>query len=88
MPWTEIAAYNKLNAKATIRPGQQLLVPIPDSHKYVVQPKETLWRVAKRYGVSLDLLIEINGLKDPEAIEVGQVIILPCPVDRIVNKQY
>ncbi len=88
VPWTKIAAYNKLNTKATIRPGQRLLVPIPDNHKYIVRPKETLWRIAKRYGVPVELLTEINNLDDPTRLEVGQVIVLPCSVDRVVNRGY
>ncbi|MGE5551944.1 MAG: LysM peptidoglycan-binding domain-containing protein [Bacteroidota bacterium] len=88
VPWEQIAAYNKISGKSSLRLGQTLNIPIPANHKYVVKPKETLWRIAKRYGVTTELLAEINGLADPTKIEVGQVIILPCPVDRVVNKEY
>lgn len=86
--WQAIASYNKLTKNSVLRVGQQLLIPIPDDHKYVVQPKETLWRIAKRYGVTVELLVEINNLNDPTKIEVGQVIILPCSVKDIVNREY
>lgn len=86
--WQEIASYNNMTDKPMLRPGQTLLIPIPDNHKYVVKAKETLWRIAKRYGVSWELLAEINSLADPAKLEVGQVIILPCTVDQIVNPDY
>ena len=88
VPYQEIAAYNGLSTRATLRLGQVIRVPIPDSHKYVVKPKETLWRIAKRYGVTVELLVEINNLTDPTKIEVGQVIVLPCPVNRVVNPSF
>ena len=44
---------------------------------HVVQPGETLWRIAKRYGVELDVLAHHNGITDPTRIEIGQTIHLP-----------
>lgn len=43
---------------------------------YIVQPGDTLWKIAKRYGVSLDTLIAANDIKNPDLIQPGQKIIL------------
>ncbi len=49
----------------------------PQKTYHVVRRGETLWRIASAYGVKLDDLIRINGLRDPDRIEVGQRLLLP-----------
>lgn len=39
---------------------------------YLVQPGDTLWRIASHYGVPLDKLINLNQLSDPSRIYPGQ----------------
>ncbi len=43
---------------------------------YVVQMGDTLWGISRKYGVSVDKLIEINGIKDRNRIYVGQKILV------------
>lgn len=50
--------------------------PAPGQH-YTVQPGDTLSQIAAWYGVSVQLLYEVNGLWDPNMIYVGQVLIIP-----------
>ena len=38
---------------------------------------ETLWRIAKNYGVEIRSIVEANRLSDAEEIKAGQVIIIP-----------
>ncbi|QNO14887.1 SafA/ExsA family spore coat assembly protein [Alkalicella caledoniensis] len=46
---------------------------------YVVQPGDSLFKIAKKYGVSLNDLIAANPqIKDPNLIFPGQKIIVPC----------
>ena len=35
----------------------------PDNVKYVVQPGDSLWRIAIEYGITLEELMRINQLK-------------------------
>jgi murein DD-endopeptidase MepM/ murein hydrolase activator NlpD len=42
-----------------------------------VQPGETLYRISKAYGVSVDRLAAANHLHDPSRIEVGQRLLIP-----------
>lgn len=41
---------------------------------HVVRAGETLWRIARTYGVPLDDLARENGIADPTRIEIGQPI--------------
>ncbi|MBI4771226.1 MAG: LysM peptidoglycan-binding domain-containing protein [Chloroflexi bacterium] len=44
---------------------------------YMVQPGDTLNRIAARYGTTWQTLASLNGLSDPNRIYVGQVLKLP-----------
>ncbi len=44
---------------------------------YEVQSGDTLFKIAERFGVSMDALIAINGITDPDKIEAGQQIEIP-----------
>lgn len=47
--------------------------PVPEGH-YRVQSGDTLYRIAKRYGQSVQTLAAWNNLSDTSKIEVGQVL--------------
>jgi polysaccharide biosynthesis protein PslG len=44
---------------------------------YVVQPGDNLYRIAIRYGVSVDALVEANELTNSSVIFVGQTLQIP-----------
>lgn len=48
-----------------------------DTH--VVQPGDTLFEIAQRYGVTVNDLVQANGIDDPRTLRVGQVLIIPRP---------
>jgi lipoprotein NlpD len=48
-----------------------------DGVVHVVQPGQTLWRIARAYDVSLDMLAEANRVADPSRVEVGTPIFIP-----------
>ncbi len=60
---------------AAARPAAAGPAAYGDTH--VVQPGETLFRIALRYGVTVDLLAEANGLSNPTLIRPGQVLKIP-----------
>ncbi|MGE5604956.1 MAG: LysM peptidoglycan-binding domain-containing protein [Bacteroidota bacterium] len=84
-----IIAENKLKSGTeTITAGAELVLAIPQNHFYEIKPKETLWRIAKRYGTTVELLMEINNITDHTKIEKGQAIMLPVPVDKVANSKF
>ncbi len=42
-----------------------------------VKKGETLYRIAKRYGVSVKAIMRANGIKDPKKVRVGRVLVIP-----------
>lgn len=55
----------------TVRPA------FADQQQHTVQPGETLFRIALRYGVTVEALVAANGLADASRIYAGQVLIIP-----------
>lgn len=54
------------------------------STTHTVQAGENLFRIALRYGFTAEYLAAVNGIANPAAIYVGQVLIIPdgsAPVD-------
>ncbi|HCF93236.1 MAG TPA: hypothetical protein DER58_12310 [Firmicutes bacterium] len=68
--------------------GREIRVPIPKEHLYTVKPGDTAWRISKRYGMTVEILCEINNLNDPSKLSVGQVLILSCPVTDIKDERF
>jgi len=54
----------------TVSRGIEVLV-------YVIKPGETLLEIAVRYGTTVQYLMELNDLKDPDQITVGQELLIP-----------
>lgn len=46
---------------------------------HVVQPGDTLYRLARQYGVPMDRLLHDNQLPDPSQLVVGQTIVIRYP---------
>ncbi len=44
---------------------------------YVVQPGDTLWSIASRFGVSMNDILRANGLASANYIYVGQTLYIP-----------
>lgn len=44
---------------------------------HVVQPGQTLWRIARAYGIDLESLCAANEIDDPTEIGQGRVLVIP-----------
>lgn len=44
---------------------------------YVVQPNDSLWKIAKKYNAPIELLRDINQIKTPDLIYTGQKLLIP-----------
>jgi len=67
-----------------IHVGQKLVISQGSSHAppsggntYVVQPGDTLYSIAARFGKNVWDIIAANNLPDPQWISVGQVLVIP-----------
>lgn len=49
----------------------------PDRPVYVVQEGDALWVIAQRFGVSLDDLVQLNAIQDPNRVPVGTRLLIP-----------
>lgn len=53
--------------------------PVPCGQVYVVQPGDTLSRIALRHHTTVQALATANGLRYPYVIYPGQRLVVPCP---------
>lgn len=44
---------------------------------YVVRDGDTLWGIAARHGVSVDAILSANRLPNPDALQLGQQLVIP-----------
>lgn len=85
----QILAFNPLVKKIGLKKKMQLKIPVypivevPKAvalneglEKYLVQPKETKWRLAYRYGVTIQELETLNP-QITDGLKVGQEIVVP-----------
>ncbi len=72
----DILSYNNIKNPSEIYVGQVLTIPADSSagEFYVVRPGDTLWTISRRSGTSLNDLISMNMLTNPNVIYPGQII--------------
>jgi hypothetical protein len=46
---------------------------------HVIQRDDTFYNLARRYGVDLDDILRLNPCADPQNLQVGQIVVIPCP---------
>lgn len=51
--------------------------PIPTSALYTVERGDSLQSIADAFGVSINELVEINEIKDPNELYIGQILMIP-----------
>ena len=44
---------------------------------YVIKSGDTIWKIAKRFGSTIDDIARVNGMKNPDRINVGEKIYIP-----------
>ena len=96
---TKLVRLNGLNRRRPIHPGQRIHLPttdaptqrlrpvtrepIPGNGEYVVRRGDSIYRIAKRFGVDEPTLIALNPIRNRHRIETGQVLRLkPAIPDR------
>jgi len=44
---------------------------------YVVKSGDTLWKIAKRFGSTVDDIARVNGMERPDRLNIGEKIYIP-----------
>lgn len=82
--FADIARWNKMNVKATLKPGKKLLV-YPKTNKYAqgktrisykVRKGDSIARIAQKYGTSISAIVRANGLNPKRYLQPGQALTL------------
>jgi LysM repeat protein len=66
----------QIDATATVYARQLIATPTP-AGVYIVQRGDTLSGIATQFGLTVAELAAANGLTDPNAIIIGQTILIP-----------
>ena len=69
------------SAYAPAIPSTTQAVPQLSGSYHTVQRGETLWRIARAYGVELDALAQANRIAQTRPLHVGQRLFVPLPND-------
>ena len=89
----DIRSENKLKRTSSIYAGLVLKIPVSNTPKprgaaaralskrearsHRVRAGDSLWKIAKRYGVSMSRLRAVNGLRGRVRLKLGQKLIIP-----------
>ena len=80
-----LARINSIANPNLIYVGQELKVPVladynihDTSHRlYIVRRGNTLTQIAREYGVTIENIVELNGIANPNLIYVGETLRIP-----------
>ena len=88
----DIKRYNKELYSTPLKKGMRIEIPVypkieevidsinpEDFETYIVQPKETRWSIAHKYGITVDSLVSLNAFlpKTTNHLAIGQELNLP-----------
>ncbi len=79
---------NGLSEDTILDMGQELLIPLvleatpqptssPQGIIYTVVYGDSLWSIALEFGVTVEALLEANGLSEDTILDIGQELIIP-----------
>ncbi len=65
--------------QATPTPAPSPTTQPPQFTDYTVQPNDSLSSIAQRFGTTADELARINGIANPNTLDIGQKLKIPTP---------
>lgn len=75
--YTVLWANNLTYWRSNIKPGDELIILPIDGILHKIKNNEKLSQIAKKYKAQIEEIVEINKIKDPHSLTVGQEIIIP-----------
>lgn len=80
VPVEHIAQVNEIDEQLPLVIGQALIIPtVASGNTHIVQAGESLWSIARRYGVSIQDIMTTNQLQNPAMLQTGQLLTIPAP---------
>lgn len=58
--------------------------PTQEPPTYAVQPGDTLFSIAQRFGTTVEAIVAANDIADPSLIQVGQKLVIPTELPELV----
>jgi LysM repeat protein len=84
---TAVQALQTPGQTAAVTPSPTMVVVnIEDVSEYQVEDGDTLGLIAERFDVSVEELMSINQLKDPNSLPVGMILYVPLPPEKRPTK--
>lgn len=86
----DLKKWNSLESN-DIKIGQKLIFSDPEPQKakqtHTVESKETLYSLARKYGVSVEAIRKANDISEQNTISIGQTLIIPIVEQQIPEKK-
>ncbi len=94
----ELCSANNISTSSVIKTGQKLKIPTETTSDknnsqvtektdtYIVKKGDTLYGIAKRFGISVETLTILNKMSGSNTIKVGQVLTVPLASKDNENK--
>ncbi|WP_010275028.1 M14 family metallopeptidase [Paenibacillus senegalensis] len=73
-----LAANPQLGDGSYLVPGQVITIPDRPVNRYVIQPGDTFYYIARRFNVSIQDLLAANPNVVPQSLQIGQTIVIPA----------
>lgn len=54
---------------------------------YIVKKEDTLWKIGKRYGSTVEDIMKINNISDSNPMTAGQKIFIPRFCNKEINSK-
>ena len=71
-----------LEAKPAVTSAPAAATPAPATITYKIKPGDNLTKIAKEYGTTVEALVRLNNIANPNLIYAGADLIVPAPDDK------
>lgn len=82
IPMNDLSTINGIMMGTNLNPGDYIVVPKMDNEnlyfmRYNIKDGDTIYSIARRYGINPEFLLRLNGLNENDTIYSGDYIFVP-----------